>query len=1310
MTLTQIAGRMPCRISTDAHGEPAARLELKPVDGATSLAPGSVITIGASRLRLRRATPAAAAVGPAPLSPLRGDPWRRTLHRTPRTLGSWDPAPIDVPVGGSSSSGSGGGLLAAVLSIVGGIAVALVMHNPMFLVFSGVGFLAALGNRLGGRLSDRKQRKLQAGDVRRERARFADEVSSQQAAYVAHQRARATTVDVTLTAVKQMNAGVWCRRAVHVDGFSVTLGWGAVSWDVSVGPGQRSAEADAIVRRAERLDDQPVSVLLGPDQSLAVVGTWAAAVARSVIVQLATWTGPADWRLVVVAADVTPWDWCGWLPHASPGARADAGPAIVAADDAAGLADVLGRLDDTDHRHVLVVTDRPELLATRTGPLRRFLGSAASVAVIAVVDDGGSVPSMCGSVLEVGSLGQARWCPDTSAATNSSTLHAAGITLADADEAARRLARLHDPEDPFEAPAAAPAALSLSQLFTRCRLGAIDDPITIAAGWRAGREGDCGDRRRGVGRPRAAIGLTTDGVVEVDLVRDGPHALIAGTTGSGKSELLRTLVVALAARCSPDDLTFVLIDYKGGSTFDACADLPHTVGVVTDLDDHLAERALISLDAEVRRRERLLRGSGADDLEAFRESRPDFALPRVVVIVDEFAALAAELPDFLSALIGIAQRGRSLGIHLVLATQRPGGVVSDEIRTNTNLRIALRVQDRSDAVDVVGDPEPSLFARSTPGRAMLRLGPGETIVFQTAHSSGPHQPVDDGVPRVLRRGTVPAGGRAHCVGGEREADGVDLGAHRPARADAAGSAKETSELVVLTRSIRSAASLCEIAPPFRPWLEPLGESLGPLDLALGDELPSRSDAVGLVDDPAGQRRLPLTWTRSDGNLALIGSFGTGTSTALRSVLITAGGEPHVYIIDARGDGGVAELGGLPSCGAVVGVHDVERRNRLLRLLADEVGRRQSDPSVLSGARPILLAIDGLPALHAALGGQADLDDHARLVRVLADGVAVGLSTIATMERPAGIPSSMLSSFGQRWLFHLDDPSDAQGVGVRANAAPPAIPGRILVVGSRLEAQVAILPMPAPATAATGQPVGPGSPMTIGTLPEHVAAATLPATLGGAAGSTPLVLGLDFASLEPTAMDVPDGEHTIILGPARSGRSTALIRSIAAWRAAHPAGTVIVRCPRGTSPVLAWVSAHAPDALVAADDAAIVAAVCDTAGNEPIAGDVRVLVAIDDAERVDDATGALLGVVGNRHANVMVVAAGRPDTLRTMYGHWTAVVRRSRIGVVMTNGGECDGELLGELLPRRTPVRPRAGLGWLFDNGGRRLVQVASDCP
>ena len=483
------------------------------------------------------------------------------------------------------------------------------------------------------------------------------------------------------------------------------------------------------------------------------------------------------------------------------------------------------------------------------------------MAVLAVVGEGGSVPSMCRSLLEIGSLGQARWCPDTSDATSSSSLHVAGLSIADADDAARRLARLHDPEDPGEAAGAMPTAVSLTSLLERCDQGAVDDPIAIAAAWRTGRDPGPSPDARADGRPRAAIGLSADGVVEIDLVRDGPHALIAGTTGSGKSELLRTLVVSMAARCSPDDLTFVLIDYKGGSTFDACADLPHTVGMVTDLDDHLAERALVSLEAEIRRRERLLRDAGVDSLEAHRETGSGVPLPRLVVVIDEFAAMAAELPGFLTSLVGVAQRGRSLGIHLILATQRPAGVVNDEIRANTNLRIALRLQDRSDATDIVGDAQPSLFPRGTPGRAMMRLGPGETLVFQTAHSSGPHRPVDDGRLRVLRRDGLTGPASAVAGAADRTPD-------------------QTTELVVLTRSIRGAASLCEVAPPFRPWLEPLGESIGPRDLLLGNGEPADAGAVGLVDDPAGQRRFALLWRRADGNLALVGSLGSGTSTAL----------------------------------------------------------------------------------------------------------------------------------------------------------------------------------------------------------------------------------------------------------------------------------------------------------------------------------------------------------------------------------------------------------------------------------------------
>jgi DNA segregation ATPase FtsK/SpoIIIE, S-DNA-T family len=179
--------------------------------------------------------------------------------------------------------------------------------------------------------------------------------------------------------------------------------------------------------------------------------------------------------------------------------------------------------------------------------------------------------------------------------------------------------------------------------------------------------------RSGMGRPRTAVGLSAHGLVELDLISDGPHALVAGTTGSGKSELLRSLVAGLSIVNGPGDIAFLLIDYKGGATFADCSRLPHTVGLVTDLDAHLTRRVLRSLDAELRRREVLFAQVGARDLDQYRRTiSPHASLHRLVLIVDEFAALAEELPDFLDGLVDIAQRGRSLGIHLILATQRPG--------------------------------------------------------------------------------------------------------------------------------------------------------------------------------------------------------------------------------------------------------------------------------------------------------------------------------------------------------------------------------------------------------------------------------------------------------------------------------------------------------------------------------------------------------------------------------------------------------------------------------------------------------------
>ena len=292
---------------------------------------------------------------------------------------------------------------------------------------------------------------------------------------------------------------------------------------------------------------------------------------------------------------------------------------------------------------------------------------------------------------------------------------------------------------------------------------------------------------------KVSIGVSADGLYILDLSADGPHGLIAGTTGAGKSELLQTIIAVLCVANRPDAMTFVLIDYKGGSAFKDCARLPHTVGMVSDLDGHLTVRALDSLGAELKRREEMLPHAGAKDIEDYwdtRRLRPELNLepmPRLVLVIDEFAAMVAELPDFVHGLIDIARRGRSLGVHLLLATQRPAGVVSADIRANTNLRIALRVTSSDESADVIDAPDSAYIAKSTPGRCYVRSGASNLVAVQSARI-GDRRPGTGPVAASAQVMTVPWRG---------------LGRAMPAPAKAAGSDEETMATDLSVSSTRS---------------------------------------------------------------------------------------------------------------------------------------------------------------------------------------------------------------------------------------------------------------------------------------------------------------------------------------------------------------------------------------------------------------------------------------------------------------------------------------------------------------------------
>ncbi|MGH9178676.1 MAG: FtsK/SpoIIIE domain-containing protein, partial [Acidimicrobiales bacterium] len=503
---------------------------------------------------------------------------------------------------------------------------------------------------------------------------------------------------------------VWERRRHAPDALRLFLGLGDVAWQppLSAQAGAPAPGVDEALADHGLLPRSPVAADLGPGSVLGLVGPreTVAGLLRSLVCQAAVHHGPSDLRIAVLTepALAPEWDWAKWLPHTE-GLRA------AGREDAEALASAWAPGDGAPC--LLAVVDGDGFTEGRLAPVRDLLASGG-VGGVVVAPSPARLPSCCTAVLELaGPDGDGR-LHEPAGDAGVDGLLLAGVPEAEARRCARALARLEDPEEGDGA-------------------GLPDEvPLAGLLGLPAVHAGEVGRRWRSAPAAsslRAVVGATANGPLVLDLVADGPHALIAGTTGAGKSELLRTLVVSLAAAYGPDQLALVLVDYKGGSAFAECARLPQVAGMVTDLDEQLGERALRSLEAELRHREQVLAEAGAADLAEYHcggaQPGGQEPLPRLVVVVDEFATMKAELGDFVDSLVGIAQRGRSLGVHLVLATQRPSGAVSDNIRANTNLRIALRVQDVPDSTDVLGTPQAAAVDRRRPGRGFLRLGPGE---------------------------------------------------------------------------------------------------------------------------------------------------------------------------------------------------------------------------------------------------------------------------------------------------------------------------------------------------------------------------------------------------------------------------------------------------------------------------------------------------------------------------------------------------------------------------------------------------------
>ncbi|RZV42234.1 MAG: hypothetical protein EX267_09985, partial [Acidimicrobiia bacterium] len=1236
VTVTEARSVVVCPIP----GLTEVTIDGRPLVGPTALEAGAILALG----------PSGVVIGPhhADDAAVREHPRRRgtvPFNRPPRTLGAARRPAVHIP-GAQPPPGRPQRFrwATALAPAAAGIAMAF-LFSPFMLLFALLSPAMVTANWIEDRSRLRRERREREHELSTGLERLDLELT----AAAALDRARLIADHPDLAeATRRARSGsehLWERRPHHDDFLQLLVGYGTIPWEplLDIPRSGIAPEAEGPLSLHTHLLMGPVTVDAAPGRVVGIGGRRAEAVemAAALVLEAAIHHGPSDLRIAVATEPGRrrDWEWTKWLPHTVVDRSAE--QRLLAADpeEVASLLRLLSEQSPADppgkQEVTLLVVDLDGLADEDHAPIRDVVAGMGSPVAGIVLGD--QLPSSCTAVLEVTPAQTRLRLPSEDRHLDAAVALRAGQEIA--EQTAAALARFEDPD----------LRQSGGDLPTDSRLTTLLDlpdisPSRLLARWRSQPRGSLA----------APVGETEAGPLGVDLVADGPHGLVAGTTGSGKSELLRTMVASMAASVDPTGLNFVLIDYKGGSAFDACAALPHTVGLVTDLDAHLGERALVSLEAELRYREGRLREAGASDITEYH-GLSDVPLPRLVVVIDEFAALAKELPAFVASLVDIAQRGRSLGVHMLLATQRPSGVVSESIRANTNLRIALRVQDGADSSDVIGDTRAASIGRRLPGRAFLRLGPAETFPFQSALVTGSGS--DAQAPDI----------RAFAFGFEPRSV-----ATRPIDSG-------RTDLERLVDAIQDAAASSGVPPARRPWLEPLPPVLAPGTVAADAVADGVGVTIGLLDDPYRQAQVPFSWSGDRGNLLIFGAAGAGTTTALlgiatRLASVYSPDRLHLYGIDYDGQA-LLDLRPLPHTGAMVTADDSERQQRLIRLLRGEIEERRrlaGSAGTLRDLPAIVLLIDEYGGLRGAFDEAGDHRHLDALHRIITDGPGLGIYTIATAKRATAFPSSVASVVAEKLIMNLADSNELSGFGLYGSSVPAFVPGRAINLSTGHEVQLD-LPM---AVETIGGPAPRRPPVSIEVLSPEVKLSEIIDEARLTDQLWHLPIGIGDSNLEIACWELGEGDGALVAGSSRSGRSSTLVAIAATVSRHRPDVEILAFTPR-PSPLR-----DLPEIRVSDGDPGPVLADLPTDG--------RYLVLIDDADFVADASGALQRFLADRPRHVRVVAAGRADVLRTTYGHWTQEVRRARTGLILDPSPLIDGDLFGVQLPRHTGPRLPTG--------------------
>ncbi|WP_422749371.1 type VII secretion protein EccCb [Mycobacterium sp. WMMD1722] len=900
---------------------------------------------------------------------------------------------------------------------------------------------------------------------------------------------------------------MWGRRPGEAEFGRVRVGVGRRPLAVRlVGPHREPAEDDdpvttqalhRLLRDRSTVDAVPLTVTLTEASSVAVTGTASEcrALIRAMVCQLAVFHDPADLRIAAeMSGEVeTEWDWLKWLPHAQAGS-----------------------------------TDRAPLVVTvRDGTAR---GEAAG-AVLSVGGPGDGLHLEAGTVCLPDGEGTAAGRVD-------------GLSREAAAACARRLARYR--RDPATTSGSAYRPRNWPEL-----MGVGGDPAGIdpAELWRSSGSAD---------HLHVPIGFADDGTpVHLDLKEAaqggiGPHGLCVGATGSGKSEFLRTLALGLITTHPPDELNLVLIDFKGGATFLGLERAAHVSAVITNLveEAHLVARMRDALAGEMHRRQQLLRWAGnavgIREYARLRGQRPDLPpLPAVVIIVDEFSEMLSQHPDFAELFLAIGRVGRSLGMHLLLASQRLDEGRLRGLDTHLSYRVCLKTFSAAESRAVLGVPDAHQLP-GAPGAALLKTPAGDMTRFRTAYVSGP-------VPVAAPRSAAPA---------------VALFTGRPAVRPSVEPPPETGTALLDTVLDRLAGHGTRA---HRVWLPPLDGSPTVDELlsrAPTDRTPPLTVPLAIIDSPFDQRRdlLLAELSGQAGNVAVVGGPRSGKSTTLCSLMLALAAthdptDVQFYALDFGG-GALTAAHRLPHVGGVAGrqdpdlarriVGEVESlvRTRELHFRAagfesiDEHRRHRGTSERDANGDPfgeVFLFIDG----WASLRGTYD-QLEAQITTLAGQGLAYGVHVVIAASRWADLRPALKDQLGTRVELRLGDPAESEMDRKRARLLADRPPGH----GITRDGRDFVVALPRlDGRSGAGDP-GTGLAEAAAMLRERYAGRCAPpiallpelirsAELSPPVGSTGVILGVGEGEKSCITVDFAVQPHLIVLGDVESGKSSTL---------------------------------------------------------------------------------------------------------------------------------------------------------------------------